>query len=182
PRESWHLIRETADAFNADTKFVAIAGYEWSSQPGYWAENANGASTALFAGKPRHYNHKNVYFPSRVEYLFSARDSNYNSPDLLAAAVAKVGGLIHNNHPSDDEPDQFHYTAEHAAIIANTELWPDVGFDKGKRYTPNTVQTVRKFLDRGGRTGFVGGSDSHDGKPYARTAVFATNLTRAGIF
>ena len=56
----------------------------------------------LFTGPVKYYNHKNVYFPSRVEYLFSAKDPAYNSPNLLAQAVQKVGGLIQNNHPIGD--------------------------------------------------------------------------------
>ena len=43
-------------------------------------------------------------------------------------------------------------------------------------------ETVRGFLDRGGRTGFVGGSDTHEGRTAARTAVLATALTREGVF
>ena len=37
-------------------------------------------------------------------------------------------------------------------------------------------------LIEGGKTGFVRGSDTHDGKPAARTAVLATALTRPAIF
>ncbi len=49
-------------------------------------------------------------------------------------------------------------------------------------YQLNWEQSVRMFLGTGGRTGFVGGSDTHEGKPAARTAVLAEALTREGLF
>jgi hypothetical protein len=33
-----------------------------------------------------------------------------------------------------------------------------------------------------GKTGFVGSTDTHEGKPAAKTAVLATELTRPAIF
>lgn len=41
---------------------------------------------------------------------------------------------------------------------------------------------VQAFLSRGGRTGFVGATDTHEGQPAARTAVWASALTREAIF
>ncbi|MDH4348322.1 MAG: hypothetical protein OEW17_05915, partial [Gemmatimonadota bacterium] len=93
PRDTWRLTNEKADQYTVNGGFVGIAGYEWTSQPTYWTPGES-----LFAGPAKSYNHKNVYFPTRVDYLFSSRDLATNSPDRLARAVRMVGGLIHNNH------------------------------------------------------------------------------------
>jgi len=179
PKEDWTLTQDSADRHTENGRFVAIAGYEWTSQPKYWT-----AEERLFSGPPRYYNHKNVYFPSRVDYLFSAKDSAYCSPDLLAAAVRKHGGLIHNCHPSEgpDGRDQFAYDASCNDVIVNTEMGPDKINYEGKEYTLNWENVVRTFLNRGGKTGLVGGTDTHEGKPAARTAVLAKELTRPAIF
>ena len=105
PKETWALTQDKADEYTVDGKFVVVAGYEWTSQAKYWTDvGPNELSERLFPGPPKFYNHKNVYFPTRTEHIFSAKDTAYFTPDLLAAAVRKQGGLIHNNHP-DAGPD-----------------------------------------------------------------------------
>ncbi|MBI4882307.1 MAG: CehA/McbA family metallohydrolase [Planctomycetes bacterium] len=172
PAEVWLHTQDAADAFTVDGKFVAISGYEWTSQPKHWAD------------APRFYNHKNAYFPGRVPYLYNAKDARYASPDQLAAALWEVGGLAHNCHPSPgpEGADQWDYSAASALVIANSEIGPDVLWHEGKQYEPGTESAVRAFLDRGGRTGFVRGTDTHEGKPAARTAVLARELTREAVF
>jgi hypothetical protein len=185
PREAWQLTQARVDAHTVPGKFVAIAGYEWTSQAKYWTEVGPGvASERLFPGPPMQCNHKVVYFRSPVDYLFCAKDPAYMTPDLLAEAVQAAGGLIHNAHPSAEEDgrDQFSYAPEHSSVIANTEIGADTVRYEGKVYDIGMEQTVRGFLDRGGRTGFVGGTDTHEGKPAARTAVLAKALTRDAIF
>ena len=185
PQADWDLIQSKADEYTANGRFVAIAGYEWTSQEKYWTEvKTNVVSERLFPGPPRFYNHKNVYFPARVPYLFSAKDPAYKSPDLLADAVRRAGGLIHNAHPdaTPEGRDQFDYSPTASDVIANTELWPDLIRYRGTNYPVRGEQTVRAFLDRGGRTGFVAGTDTHEGKPAARTAVLVHGLTGAAIF
>ena len=170
PKAIWTLTQDKVDQYTTDGKFVAIAGYEWTSQPKYWTPEE-----PLFTGPVKFYNHKNVYFPARVEYLFSAKNAAYNSPNLLAQAVQKVGGLIHNNH-LDGGPegrDQFDYDPAFASVIVNTEMWPDTMRYQGKTHDMNMERTVRAFLNKGGRTGFVGSTDTHESKPAAKTAVLA---------
>jgi len=68
-------------------------------------------------------------------------------------------------------------------VIANTEIGSDTLYGtSGKMYQIGWEQVVRDFLNRGGKTGFVKGTDTHEGKPVARTAVFAKELTRGAIF
>ena len=178
PKETWTLTQDKVDQYTADGKFVAIAGYEWTSQPKYWTPQE-----PIFTGPVKFYNHKNVYFPARVDYLFSAKNSAYNSPNLLAEAVRKVGGLIQNNHPIGDEcRDQWDYTSACESVIVNTEMGPDVMRYDGKEYKPSWETNVRDFLNQGRKTGFVSGTDTHEGKPLARTAVLARELTRPAIF
>jgi len=185
PAAVWEQTQATVEALTEDGRFVAIAGYEWTSQPKYWTEYAGETlSEGLLAGSPRYYNHKNVYFPNRVPYLFSAKDPLYQSPDQLAAAVRRVGGLIHNNHPdhTSDGRDQWAYRVSQCDVIANTEVMPDVVWYEGKRYETQVESVIRDYLNQGGRTGLVGGSDTHEGKPAARTAVYARRLTRPALF
>ena len=184
PKAHWQQTQAAAEQYTVNGRFVAIAGYEWTSQPKYWRGFTNAASEGLFPGPPCYYNHKNVYFPKPVDYLFSAKDVAYLTPDLLAAAVQRAGGLIQNNHPSAEVEgrDQFDYDGRWFSVIANTEMLPDLMRYGGKTYALRGEETVRGFLNRGGRTGFVGGSDTHEGRPSARTAVLATALTREALF
>lgn len=185
PQADWDLIQAKADEYTEDGRFVAIAGYEWTSQEKYWTEaGTNQISERLFPGPPRFYNHKIVYFPGRIPYLFSAKDEAYHSPDRLAAAVRHAGGLIHNAHP-DATPqgrDQFAYGSTAVDVIVNTEMWPDMVRYRGTNYPVRGEETVRAFLDQGGRTGFVAGTDTHEGKPQARTAVLVRKRTRQALF
>ena len=153
PQETWTLTQDKVDQYTENGKFVAIAGYEWTSQSKYWTPEE-----PLFDGPVKFYNHKNVYFPGRVDYLFSSKDPAYNSPNLLAQAVQRVGGLIQNNHldPRAEGKDQFDYDPIYASVIVNTEMWPDTMQYQGKEYTGNTEKILREFLRNGGKTGFVG--------------------------
>ncbi|MFH0943740.1 MAG: CehA/McbA family metallohydrolase [Planctomycetota bacterium] len=184
-QETWTETQTTADENTEDGRFIAIAGYEWTSQPKYWDHvDAEGNREAIFEGSPRFYNHKNVYFPSPVTDIFRSKDAAYNSPDRLAAAVEREGGLIHDNHPTQGLAgrDQWDYTQESGSVIVNTEIGADTVLYQGETYQTGMEQLVRDLLDRGGRAGFVGGSDTHEGRPSARTAVYATELTREGVF
>jgi len=190
PKEDWTLIQDKVDQYTVDGRFIAIAGYEWTSQPKYWKEwvdpTGKEISERHFDGKPRYYNHKNVYFPRRVEYIFSAKGPAFMTPDLLAEAALKSGALIQNNHPSkttdSDGWEQFAYDPSNYGVIANTEIGPDVLQYKGKTYNLEWERVLCEFLDNGGMTGFVKGTDTHDGRPAARTAVLAAELTREAVF
>jgi hypothetical protein len=185
PESVWEETQASADAFTQDGRFVAIAGYEWTSQRKYWSGfESQGISEHLFPGPPHGYNHKNVYFPARVARIFSAKDADTRAPDALAAAVARAGGLIHNNHPDSgpESAEQWDYSSASARVIANTEIGPDRMLYGGQSYAPGTEATVRAFFARGGRTGLLAGSDTHAGQPEAHTAVRARELTRAALF
>jgi hypothetical protein len=106
------------------------------------------------------------------------------TPDLLAEAVLKHGGLIHNAHPNvgEDGRDQFDYKPAYASVITNTEMGPDVFYYDDRTSLMNWEHVLREFLGRGGKTGFVSGTDTHEGHPAARTAVLARELTRDAVF
>jgi len=185
PKEAWQETQDKADQYTVPGRFVAIAGYEWTSQPKYWkGVGTNQVSERLFDGPPKFYNHKIVYFPAHVDYLFSAKDVATHTPDTLAAAVLKHGGLIHNAHPSSGHEgrDQFDYQPEFESVITNSEIFPDEQLYEGKTYQLKVERLLREFLNHGRKTGFVKGTDSHEGHPAARTAVLATELTREAIF
>ena len=98
--------------------------------------------------------------------------------------MRKHGGLIHNAHPEagPEGKDQFHYAPSNSTVIANTEMLPDAMRYQGTNYVLHGERTLRAFLNKDGRTGFVGGSDTHEGKPAARTAILARELTREAVF
>lgn len=185
PQAIWTQTQDKAEEYTVKGKFVAIAGYEWTSQSKYWAGVAQGApSERLFAGPPKFYNHKNVYFPKRTDSLFSAKDAATMTPDLLAAAVLKHGGLVQNNHPCSgpDGADQWAYDPAYDSVIASTEIAEDKMQYNGKTYASGVEQAIRDFLNRGRKTGFVKGTDTHEGRPSARTAILAKELTRDALF
>jgi hypothetical protein len=185
PKETWTLTQCKADEYTVDGKFIAIAGYEWTSQAKYWTDvGPSEVSERLFPGPPKFFNHKNVYFPARVEHILSAKDPAYFTPDLLAKTVRMQGGLIHNNHPDAgaEGRDQWDYSADFYPVITNTEIRPDTLRYEGRTCQLDCERIVREFLNRGGKTGFVLGTDTHEGRPAARTAVLAERLTRAAIF
>jgi hypothetical protein len=144
----------------------------------------NVLSERLFPGPPRFYNHKVVYCPTDLDYLFNAKNPAFHTPDLLAEAVRRPGGLIHNAHPDagPEGRDQFDYGASNSTVIVNTEMLPDILRYQGTYYPLKGEQTLRAFLNRGGRTGFVAGTDTHEGQPAARTAILAHALTRESVF
>lgn len=185
PQADWNLIQDKADQYTVPGRFVVLAGYEWTSQAKYWTDvPADKPSERLFPGRPKNYNHKCVYFPGRVERIFSAKDAAFKTPDSLAEAVAVQGGLIHHAHPTQkpDCVDQWECQRQHDAVMCNTEIFPDGVWYKGKLYDSGCERAVRQFLASGGRCGFVGGSDTHDRKPQARTGLFADELTRQAVF
>jgi uncharacterized protein DUF3604 len=182
PPQVWQRTLEVADRHTQDGQFVAIAGYEWTSAAKYWSDYQDGPSENHFAGPVKFFNHKNVYFPGPAPKLFSAKDAATNTPDLLAEAVQSLGGLIHNNHPDPKMLDQWAYSRDSAKVIANTEINPDVIWYERTRHELGVETEVRRFLNGGAITGLVAGSDTHDGTPTARTAVYATELTREAIF
>jgi len=59
-KENWQLTQDKVEQFTINGKFVAIAGYEWTSQPKYWTPEEQ-----HFTGPVKYYNHKNVYFHPR---------------------------------------------------------------------------------------------------------------------
>jgi hypothetical protein len=183
--EDWRRTQDFADASTEDGRFVAVAGCEWTSQPKYWSEPGPGlVAEGLFPGPARHFGHACVYFPHRVGAVVSSKDEAGMSLDRLAAAVSRLGGLAHHAHPTLGPVgrDRFDRSPESARVLANVEMLPNVVRHEGRRFRIGSQRVVRDFLRRGGRVGFVGGSDTHEGRPDARTAVLASEPSREGIF
>jgi hypothetical protein len=92
--------------------------------------------------------------------------------------------LIQNNHPDagPEGRDQWDYAPDSYPVMTNTEIRPDTMRHEGKSYQFDCERIIRAFLNRGGKTGFVLGTDTHEGQPAARTAVLTKELTRSAIF
>ena len=174
----WAEATAKAEQYTVDGRFVGIAGYEWTTNPRYWTDVG-----PRFGGPARYYNHKTVYFPGTVPDLFAACEVASNTPDLLAALVRPSGGLIHNNHLDPGQwPGEFDYSAASAQVIANSEIRADTVYYGDRTYIVQSERALRAYLRAGGRTGFVAGTDTHEGRPVARTAVLAAALTRPALF
>src|SRR6266404_9701885 len=50
PTNVWQLTQATADKYTMNDRFVAIAGYEWTSQGKYWTDTGTNESEHLFPG------------------------------------------------------------------------------------------------------------------------------------
>ena len=93
PKETWTLTQNRADEYTVGGKFVAIAGYEWTSQPKYWTDvDKDMPSERLFQGPPKFYNHKNVYFP-RESNTFSVPRTRLFSRPTCSPPPCKSGAV-----------------------------------------------------------------------------------------
>ena len=67
------------------TRFVAIAGYEWTSQAKYWTQvPPPEVSERLYPGPPKYYNHKCAYFLKRAVFM------PWDLPEIMGAEAARV--------------------------------------------------------------------------------------------
>ena len=180
----WRGDREAFRRLHKDHEFVTMPAYE------------NGFSTG----------HKNVYFlkePARVRRAGSAAELWKLLKREEAIAVSH-----HSNVPSETDPELCWGVVQADSI--NPALEPVIeicqnrgSFEKeeigGEVHFGGRGSSIRSILDQGFRLGFVGGTDSHQGRPGSRmsnqsgldarvsitggiTAVLAKELTRKAIW
>jgi len=147
--ELWDETRRQIELFNEPGRFVALAGYEWTS----WI-----------------YGHRHVlYFDGEGEILSSV-DPRYEHPRQLWRALRGTATLTFAHHSAGGPiatdwripPDpELEPVTEIVSVHGSSEA-PDSPFSI---YRPLPGNFVRDALGRGYRLGFLGSGDSHDGHP-----------------
>ncbi len=94
PQETWTLTQDKVDQYTVNGKFVAIAGYEWTSQSKYWTPEE-----PLFEGPVKYYNHKNVYFPGQSGLSLQCQRPGLQQPEL-AGPGGSASRWAHPEQPS----------------------------------------------------------------------------------
>jgi hypothetical protein len=172
--EMWRRIRQTARRFDEADRFIALAGFEWTS----WL-----------------YGHRHVLYFGEEGDVLSTLDPAYETPALLWKALAGREALTFAHHSAGGPISiswRFH---PDPAIEPVTEIVSVHGSSEsedspGRIYNPVQGNFVRDALADGLVLGFVGSGDSHDGHPGRAqlsgpsgglAAIFSDELTRGGI-
>jgi hypothetical protein len=147
--DMWNEVREAAQRFDEPGRFVALAGYEWTS----WL-----------------YGHRHVLFFSDQGEVLSSMDPRYQTPPQLWEALAghtaiavahhSAGGPVSTSLDFIPDPD-IEPVIEIVSVHGSSEAYDS----PGRIYDPVEGNFVRDILDRGFRFGFIGSGDSHDGHP-----------------
>jgi len=167
---AWRETMRELDAFERPGSFATLVGYEWTS----------------FL-----YGQINVYSPSKDLPLFACTDERSETPPRLWAALREWNGPAFTafHHPTrPGMPVSWEFCD--AELMPVAEIYSGWGNSerhgapkqKPGRCVPGT--TVSDALGRGYRLGFVGGGDTHNGRPAMRgvTGVLATELSREAVF
>ncbi|MAE71145.1 MAG: hypothetical protein CME06_11850 [Gemmatimonadetes bacterium] len=180
--QTWNELNSLVGKWNEPGRFVTFPAYEYSNKLG----------------------DKNVYFISEADAPMLRRmEEGTDHPEGLWRALGNRRALTIPHHaPSAFRPtdwgfhdERFQKIVEIYSLHGRTEYYwcpnpitPRTPLDQ-KYTTPYSTINVRDAsahdaLARGHRLGFIGGGDSHSGKPaqLGLAAVWATKLTRAGVF
>lgn len=161
--EDWETLKHASKKFNADGRFVTIPGYEWTS----WV-----------------YGHQNVYHLTedhtrrmRCSPDKEGWDPEGDSPEQLWEKLRDQGvpfiTIPHHVGVTQMPANWDYYNPEAQPVCEITSLWGNFEYygneSSGRISDVVPGHFVRDALKRGYRFGFVGGGDSHDGRPGAST-------------
>jgi Protein of unknown function (DUF3604) len=172
--ELFRTVVDAARKIDEPGRFVAIAGYEWTS----WLEG-----------------HRHVLFFDGGETIWSSLDPRYATPPLLWKALSgrraltvahhSAGGPVSTNWAFRPPP-----SIEPVTEIVSVHGSSEAADTPGKIYDAVEGNFVRDALEDGLRFGFIGSGDSHDGHPglaqFAApggglAAIFSEDATRGAI-
>jgi hypothetical protein len=172
--EIWSEIRETARRFNEPGRFVALAGYEWTS----WTQG-----------------HRHVLFFDDRGAIVSSMDPRYETPpslwdalrdgNALSIAHHSAGGPVSTNWDFAPDPE-----IEPVTEIVSVHGSSESSDSPSRIYSPVEDNYVQDALARGYQFGFIGSGDSHDGHPgFAHlgsphgglAALFTEDVSREGV-
>lgn len=164
----WKTLNDTADAYNDDDNFVAIAGYEmtWSGSTGGWG-HINTFNTEWFESRTNSAMDLVAYYAKLSEYSDSI--SQLNHPGTTFGDFADFG----------------YYTEAADAVVHLVEVGNGEGPIRGSGYFPS-YEYYTRALDKGWHVGPSNNQDNHKANwvtaNEARTVVLAESLTRDGIY
>ena len=150
PEQSWPADSELFKKYNNDHEFVTLPGYE------------NGLRTG----------HKNVYFPGEDTPVRPAR--TYEELFELLADRECLVISHHSNTTSESDPEQSWGPVQLDSINPKYERLIEICQNRGSFEVDQVGgevsfggygSSVRDFLAAGLRLGFVGGTDTHRGRP-----------------
>lgn len=118
-------------------------------------------------------NHRTVYYPTDDQPVIRFTDDNIQADlDKFGHELSKTKAIMHPHHAFWEIIDQ------QRDINAEVCSGWDIHIDRERN-------SVKEYLSKGGKIGFVGGSDSHRRNPGsggALTGLFAANLSRESVF
>jgi hypothetical protein len=179
-RGAWQAYIAAADRYNEPGQYATLVGYEWTSE-----------------------GHRNLYFATADSDLPLLTREDPADYDEFVARLKQSGKRViigkHTAHPLDTRRHDpgFERLVEIQSMWGTSEYPGCPGWTKGgDRYVP--AASGQTILGSGHHVGFVGGGDSHSGRPgrnwfgtrwgpllqgrEGQTAVLAPELTREAIF
>jgi hypothetical protein len=171
-------IAKMAEKYYRPGKYVTIVGYEWMGYRG----------------------HVNVYFPG----------TRYDYPVLNTTSILHLWGIPEAKNRDKNEYDKFVRTYKNKNVLLIPHTSHGYNWDEIKKYQFRLVEIYSMWresefgtfgtnsgLEKGHKIGFVGGADSHHGRPgqtncpskynilprrEGLAAVYAKNLLRKDIY
>jgi len=178
--ETWTITKYMNERFLDEGRFVSLLGFEWQHSG---------------------YGDKVIHYLGGDQPYLPADDPRYHSPQQLYEALRVSDAFIISHHPA--YPIQWVPGTEYSVVETDVErlieLWSMHGSSEGYDPADRPLRTidperyVMQALRRGLRLGFVGGSDTHSGRPGGSArevggywgglaAVWAPALTRSSLF
>jgi hypothetical protein len=174
--ELWERIEKANRSFHEPDRFVTLLAYEWTS----WL-----------------YGHRHVLYFSDEGEVLSSVDPQFESPDLLWAALQGKSALTFAHHSAGGPVSTDWSFAPDPILEPVTEIVSVHGSSEAmdspdRIYNPLPGNFVRDVIDHGYRLGFIGSGDSHDGHPGLThiaapddtgglAAIFCEALTRPAV-
>jgi hypothetical protein len=167
----WYRNRNSAHFHDLPGRFVAFHGYEWTC--------------SHFDDRPN-YGHYNILYKGDGPMLRTG-DPRYDDVREVAAALARDDALAIPHHPGDNAHplDWNAFDPDFAPLVEIFQVRGSYEYDgcpmHPELYGRNVVRkhAVQYGLNRGFDFGFTAGGE-HEG--VGVTGVYATELSRAGIF
>jgi len=151
----WRYFVEVTNSFYRPGEFVTIVGYEWTSD---------------------RYGHRNLHFPGDWGQLLKCTEKEGHTLERIREHARRNGALLVPHHTAnfkmgcswdqgwDPECERL---VEIYSVWGNSERPSSEGNTRPIRVSggEREGQHVLDALDRGYRFGFIGGGDTHDGRP-----------------
>lgn len=166
--EKWTKLHQTADKYNEEGKFAAIAGFEmtWSGSTGGWG-------------------HINTFNTKGFETRSNSDVDLKTYYDKISKLPNSISQLNHPGKTFGDFADFGFYSKAADKVVDLVEVGNGEGPVRGSGYFPS-YEYYTRALDKGWHLAPTNNGDNHKGKwvnaNTARTVMLAPNLTRDNIY